>query len=89
MRKGVKPRRCEIFGQRKAPSKPATVTSTEMRARRSGGMWSVVFAYKMDTPETVAMASERRNQARRNNKMSGSWGVSFVVRQREIQEWDM
>lgn len=89
VRKGVKPSSCEILGQRKAPSNPATVTRTDIKARRSGGMWSVVFAYNILTPLTVAMASLSRNQARRKRRMSGSWGVRRMVRQRDIQECDM
>ena len=46
----------------------------------------VVRAKRMAVPEMVAMASERRNQARRKSITCFSFQADFKVRQKEVRE---
>jgi hypothetical protein len=45
-----------------------------------------VLAKRMDTPLTVAIASERRNHEARKRTMSVRRRANFIVRYRESQE---
>ena len=71
--------------QEKAPITPAVVAITLMSPRASGFMCSCVFAYSTAVPETVAIASERRNQASKNSTMSLRRRASLIVLHNEAQ----
>lgn len=69
----------------KAPITPAVVPITFINPRAAGGMCNSVLAYNTAVPDTVAMASERRNQAARKRTISFRRRASLTVRQREDQ----
>lgn len=72
--------------QRKAPAMPEIVTMTLIRARAAGCICKEVLAKRTAVPLTVAMASERRNQAARKSRTSRSWRARRMERPREFQE---
>ena len=73
----------------KAPRMPLAVARTEISARAGGDMARWVLAKRMETPLTVAMASERRNQDARKRTISARRLASFIVRYKESQECPM
>lgn len=77
------------MGQVKAPRMPLAVARTEINARAGGDIARWVLAKRMETPLTVAMASERRNQEARKRTMSVRRPASFMVRYKESQECPM
>ena len=82
---GRRPRPRDIIAQEKAPRTPAVVAITLMRPKASGFMCNWVFAYSTAVPETVAIASDRRNQATKKSVISLSRRASLTVRQSDIQ----
>ena len=83
---GVRPRARLILDQVKAPSTPKVVAMTLIRDRAAGFIDRVVLAKRMAVPETVAMASEIRNQAARKRRTSLRWRARAIVRPRFFQE---
>lgn len=76
---GVSLRKREMCGHVNAPRRPATVTITEIPDNARGAMPSEVLAKRIETPDTVAMASDRRNHAARKRRISGKAGVRRIV----------
>ncbi len=56
----------EIIGQTKAPAIPEEVAVMERSAIATVPIFNSVLANRIAVPETVAIASERRNHATRN-----------------------
>lgn len=83
---GVSLRKQEMCGHVNAPSIPAMVTSTEIPANARGVMPSEVLAKRIETPETVAIASDRRNHDARKIRISGRAGVRRIVLYSDAQE---
>lgn len=75
----------DMRGQRKAPAIPDTVAVIERRAIATVPNFNSVRANRIAVPETVAMASERRNQARRKRTICRSLKAVFMVWKREVQ----
>lgn len=77
---GFKCKSRESMGQVKAPRMPDAVPRTEIMARAGDDIARWVLAKRMETPETVAMASERRNQEARKRMMSVRRWARVMVR---------
>ena len=67
---GDRPSKAATRGQKSAPSTPVRVAMTLMKARALRGMPSSVLANSTAVPDTVASASESRNQASRKRVRS-------------------
>ena len=76
----------EMKAHVKAPRTPAVVAITLMRPRSEGAIWSWVLAYRTAVPETVAIASESRNQAARKRTMSFKRRASLIVLHSDAHE---
>lgn len=75
--------RREITGHTKAPAIPDDVTVMERSAIATVPILSSVRANKIAVPETVATASESRNQAMRKMTACLSFSATLMVFQRE------
>lgn len=63
----LQPNLRDIIGQIIEPAIPEQVAVMERHAIPTGDSWSSVLANIMAVEPTVAMASDRRNHAKRNN----------------------
>lgn len=79
-------KRREISGHVNAPIMPEEMDVMERRAMWTVSIFSSVRAKRMAVPDTVAMASERRNQATRKRRTWRSLRADFIVARRERQE---
>lgn len=70
---GVREKCVVMRGQVKAPRMPVRVEMMEIRAMAGEDMEREVLAKRMAVLETVAIASEIKNQERRNRVTSRSW----------------
>lgn len=78
-------KRFEILGQMKAPKMPDDVAVMDRSAIWTVPIFSSVRAKRIAVPETVAMASESRNHARRNMRTCLSFKANFMVWKSDIQ----
>lgn len=78
-------KRLEILGQMKAPKMPDEIAVMERSAMGTVPIFSSVRAKRIAVPETVAMASESRNHARRNMRTCFSLKASLMVWKSEVQ----
>jgi hypothetical protein len=83
------PKRRDRIGQIEAPAIPDAVAVMERMAMGTVPMRSSVRAKRIAVPETVAMASESRNQAMRKMTAWRSLAATFMVFQSETQAKDV
>ena len=83
------PKRRERMGQMVAPAIPDAVAVIDRMAMATVPIRSSVRAKRMAVPETVAIASERRNQAMRKMTAWRSFAATFIVFQSESQAKDV
>ena len=77
--------RREMMGQKKAPAIPDPVAVMESRAMATVPIFSSVRANRIAVPETVATASDSRNQAMRKITIWRSLMETLTVFQTELQ----
>src|SRR2546430_1623966 len=75
--------RRDIIGQTKAPAIPELVAVMERSAMATVPILSSVRAKRIAVPDTVAMASERRNHAIKNITACRSFTAILMVLQRD------
>ena len=75
----------DMIGQVKAPAMPDVMAVMERMAMGTVSMCSSVLAKRIAVPETVAIASERRNQAIRKIATCRNFAAAFIVLHKEIQ----
>lgn len=77
--------RREMMGHVKAPAIPDAVATIESRATATVPILSSVRAKRIAVPETVAIASESKNQATRKSSICRSLTATLMVFQSETQ----
>lgn len=75
----------EMIGQAKAPTMPEVAERMESSATPVVEICNSVLANRIAVPETVATASERRNQAARNTTTCRSLAAIFIVFHNDTQ----
>src|SRR2546421_3665242 len=75
----------DMIGQVKAPAMPDVVAVMERMAIGTVSMCSSVLAKRTAVPETVPIASERRNQAMRKQATCRNFAAAFIVFHKETQ----
>jgi len=83
------PKRRERMGQIDAPAMPEAVAVMERIAMGTVPIRNSVRAKRIAVPETVAMASERRNQAIRKITAWRNFAATFTVFHRDTQAKDV
>ena len=74
------------MGSEMAPKIPDVIVVMESKTTRMVDIWSSVFAKRIAVPEIVAIASESRNHAHRNNTTCFNFNAILIVFQNELRE---